>query len=462
MSKRGDRFVDLKAFLKKTYTRVASSGFLKSVLTLSSGALVGQAINFLGMPLVGRVYSPAAMGDYTIITTNATVISSVACLGLMTAFMLPKKDEEARGLSRLATYSTVIVAAAIILGLWLLAPVYRIFQTEETSYGVSLLVLWLYILFNTISNICYAYVNRRKLYKVMFWNPIIECGANVICGIGFGLLGWGFVGYTAAHILAFGMKILHLVRHANPYERIEDPAFRCIPLLKSYKRFPVYQMPANLVANLGNQIPVQTMEAFFSSAALGMYSMALKILSLPTTLLATPINRVYFQEASQRYNRGEDIGEFSFKILETNIKIAILPVMALMVFGEWIFAIFLGEQWREAGTYAAVLGVYELMKFCTSCLSGDFVIIKKNAWNLVSSVATLVISLVLLVVCRLWAGLSPLGFLALLAAVMTLKIVVAQVAFFLYVKFPVGKYLLFVLKFILIPCAVAMGIRALF
>ena len=50
------------------WRRILSSGFLKSVLTLSSGVVVAQGINFLGMPAVGRVYSPAAMGDYTIIT----------------------------------------------------------------------------------------------------------------------------------------------------------------------------------------------------------------------------------------------------------------------------------------------------------------------------------------------------------------------------------------------------------
>ena len=88
------------------------------------------------------------------------------------------------------------------------------------------------------------------------------------------------------------------------------------------------------------------MERYYSSAALGMYSMALKVLSLPTSLLATPVNRVYFQEASQRYNRGEDIGEFSFKILKANIKIAIIPISILIIFGEWIFALFLVEQGR--------------------------------------------------------------------------------------------------------------------
>lgn len=452
--------MNIKEVLQKLYKRIASSGFLKSVLTLSSGVVVAQVINLFGMPVVGRVYTPAAMGDYTSITAGAAVISSVACLGMMTAFMLPKEHEEARGLSRLVTYSTVVITTLAIFGLWLLAPAYRLFATEAVSYGVSLLALWLYIIFHTVSNICYAYVNRHKKYRVMFWNPIIAAGVNVTLGIVFGLLGWGFVGYTAAHLLSFVANIVHLIAHANPYVRIENSEYSSIPLLKSYRRFPLYQMPANLLSSAANQLPVQIIGSLFGAGALGLYSMALKILSLPTALLATPINRVYFQEASQRYNRGEDIGEFTFKILETNIRIAIIPISVLMMFGEPLFAIFLGEQWRNAGTYAAIMGMYQLMLFCISCLAGDFVIIRKNRWNLYSALASLAVQIGLAWFCRCIMPLTVTEYLVALAALMSLKIIVAQSALFIYLKFDVKKYWLLILKYVIAPCVIVWLLRS--
>ena len=450
--------MNIKDTICKLYKRVTGSGFLKSVLTLSSGVVVAQAINFLGMPVVGRVYSPGAMGDYTLITSNATILSTVACLGMMTSFMLPKEHEEARGLSRLVTGSTLLITTLVISILWLCSGFFRIFHTEETPYGISLLVLWLYIVFNTISNICYAYVNRHKLYRVMFWNPIITAVINVGVGIVFGFLGWGFIGYTAAHILSFVVNIIHLLRHANAFAKIESPEYRSFSLLKNYKRFPMHQMPANLIASLSTQLPVQMIERLFSAAALGMYSMALKILSLPTSLLATPVNRVYFQEASQRYNRGEDIGEFSFKIMEANIKIAILPISILMVFGEWIFAIFLGEQWRDAGTYAAIIGMYQLMLFCSSCLSGDFIIIQKNSWNLISAAISLFFNILALILTRIFP-VNVLGFIAILSVLQTLRIIGAQIAFFLHTGFSIKRYLLFAVKFIIIPVILSFGLK---
>lgn len=446
---------------RKLFQRVQSSGFLKSVLTLSSGVVVGQAINFLGMPVVGRIYTPAAMGDYTLITANSAIIGAFVCLGMMTSFMLPKENEEARGLSKLVTASTVLLTTLVIGVLWACSGIFQVFHTEETSYGVSLLVLWLYIVSSTVSNICYAYVNRQKLYRVMFWNPIITAVINVGVGIVFGLLGWGFLGYTAAHILSFVVNILHLTIHANPFAKVNNPEYRGLTLLKSYRRFPMYQMPANVIANLSSQLPVNVIELLYSTSELGLYSMAMRILTLPSTLLATPINRVFFQEASARHNRGENIGEFCYSILATNIKVAVLPIMALIILGEPIFAIFLGDQWREAGYYAAILGVYQMMLFCASCLSGHFVIIGKSNWNLISSLAALALCVLLYGVCRGLGNVSITLYLAALSVSMTLKIIADQAALFLYLRYGLKKYLLLVLRWILLPCGVAFAISML-
>lgn len=447
---------------RKLYKRISGSSFLKSVLTLSSGVVVGQLINFLGMPAVGRIYTPAAMGDYTLITANSAIISAFVCLGMMTSFMLPKENEEARGLSKLVAISAVLLTTFVISILWACSGVFRIFHTEAVSYGISLLVLWLYIVFNTVSNICYAYVNRQKLYRVMFWNPIITASINVVVGIIFGLLGWGFLGYTAAHILSFLVNIVHLITHANPFAKVRNPEYRNIALLKSYRRFPMYQMPANLISNMSSQLPVNIIESLYSAAELGQYSMSMRILTLPSTLLATPINRVFFQEASARHNRGENIGDFCYKILAANIKLAIIPIVILILLGEPIFAIFLGEQWREAGLYAAILGVYQMMQFCAACLSGDFVIIKKNQWNLISSVASLVLCLSLFGLCKFVFTISILEYLAILSIFMSLKVIVAQCALFVHLRFDLKKYLFLILRWILLPCGISFIITMFF
>lgn len=441
--------------------KIKSTSFLKSVFTLSSGVVIAQAINYLGMPFLGRIYSPAAIGDYQLVVSNSAVISSAAALGLMTALMIPKEDEESQALCKLLTLSSLVISSLIIFTAWLLRDYYKIFHPEEISYGMALLTLWVYINTYTINNVFYAYVNRKRMYKVMFWNPVIGACINIGFGIGLGLIGMGYLGYTLAHILGFVVNSIHLMMHANPFVPAKNRDYSLRGTLWKYRRFPIYQMPANLVANLGNQMPVHTMEVLFGTSALGMYSMALRILNIPAMLLATPVNRVFYQEATQRYNRGEDIGHFAYKILETNIKIAIIPISFLMIFGRQVFRVFLGQQWIIAGDYAAVLGIYQLLLFCNRCLTGDFVIIGKNMWNLISAAVTLLINAMILVCGQFIVHFSAFSYLITMSLMMSLKIIIAEACFFAYVKFPLRKYMALVIKFIALPVVISMLIRFL-
>lgn len=100
--------------LRKIYSHILNNHFIKSIITLSSGVILGQAINFVGMPVIGRLYAPEDIGDYTSITANAGVISAIACLGMMTVFMLPEKDEEARALSKFVSKSTLFITTLIV------------------------------------------------------------------------------------------------------------------------------------------------------------------------------------------------------------------------------------------------------------------------------------------------------------------------------------------------------------
>lgn len=436
--------------MRKLYNRIFSNSFIKSVITLSSGVVIAQIINFFGMPVIGRLYTPDAIGDYTLVTSNATMISALATLGMMTVFMLPKEDSEARSLSKLVSYALLIISTAVIAILFAMANVFKVFNTTEISYGISLITLWLYIIFYNISNICYAYANRKKLYKVMFWNPIIAAGVNVIIGILLGILDLGFLGYTAAHILSFGVNIVHLIVHANPYKKDKEKEYTIFELIKKYKHFPIYQMPANLVTGVKTQLEAQMIAKVFSSTALGMYSMAMRILSLPLTLLATPINRVYYQEANQRYNNGQDIGEFSFKILKTNIKIAIIPIVVLIIFGEWVFAIFLGEKWREAGAFAAILGIYQLIMFCSSCLSGGFIIIRKNKINLCVALYNLFSTVIVYLISYMYIS-NVYITLWLMSILSIVGVIVSQGIFFFMTGIKVRTYGRFVFTYIFVP-----------
>ncbi len=446
--------------MNKYIKKLKENKFATSVITLTSGIIVAQAINFVGMPFIGRIYNPDAIGDYTLITANASVIMAVACLGMMTAFMLPKEDEEARGLCRLVSLSTASIAALIVAGLLLFSDLFKIFSTEVASYELSMFILWLYIVSHTINNICYAYINRKKLYKVMFWNPIIGASANVLLGILFGLAGWGFIGYTMAHILGYVFNTIHLIRYANPFIKVHNEKYKLFSLLKSYIRFPKYQMPANLIDTFSQQIPLQILGLVFGGTTLGLYSMCMRILSLPSILLASPINRVYYKEANDMYINGKDIGEFTFNILKKNIIIAILPVVILTIFGEIIFAVFLGEQWREAGQFASILALRELINFCRACLSGGPTILGKNKVNLQLSFLRLAMNVITFIIIITTVQ-SPIVAIWIITITTVIYVSISLGVFLSMAKVSLFRYMKFLSIYILLPFLCANVVKSL-
>lgn len=437
--------------------QIKESLFIKSILTLSAGVVVSQVIALGTIPIISRIYDPEILGDFSIITSNTSIISVVVCLGLMTAIMIPKENDEAKNLCRLLAMTIVGLSTVLLVVVITISNVWQMFSVN-LDYKIACLIIYVLIVLSNISSVCYAYVNRQKMYKVLFWNPTLGTVTNAVVSIGLGLLHCGLWGYALGNILAVAVVIVHMLLRANPFSLEREKRVSSFVTLRKYKVFPLYQLPANLIGAVSQQLPVLLIKKFFGSAILGSYVMCLTILGLPSKLLAAPINNVYFREATERYNNGQNIGEFSFRILVTNIKIAIIPICILATFGEQLFSFVLGERWLQAGSFASILCIYQLVLFCSSCLSGRFVIIGRQKLNLYFSIASICLNLIVFGmgfyvfgdICRV------LIFFVIAGTLFELT----NIGMFLYLTgFKYSSFLKFVCLYIAIPSTIALLIK---
>lgn len=91
----------IKDAINRWINRIQNSSFIKSVLTLSAGVVVSQAIALFTSPIISRIYDPQVVGDFSLILSNSTIIGTIICMGFLSAIMLPPEDEQAKGLCRL-------------------------------------------------------------------------------------------------------------------------------------------------------------------------------------------------------------------------------------------------------------------------------------------------------------------------------------------------------------------------
>lgn len=445
----------IKDAINRWIKRIQNSSFIKSVLTLSAGVVVSQAIALFTSPIISRIYDPQVVGDFSLILSNSTIIGTIICMGFLSAIMLPPEDEQAKGLCRLLMKLILGGSTLLLLLAFALSPRWQMFSVNM-DYRLACMVLWAMIVLENTSSLCYGYVNRQKLYKVLFWNPSLGTVSNAVFSITLGLCGWGLKGYALANLLSKLLIILHMLRHANPFRG--KIACRSWELMKQYRDFPLVLLPSNLVGTLSTQMPVQLLSRFWGSAVLGSYSMCLNILNLPAKFLAVPVNRVFYREATERANRGENIGEFSFSLIQANIKLAVIPFFVLIALGRPLFTLVFGAKWADAGDFASVMAIQVLLDFCASCLSGKFVIIGRKKTILMINVLVLISNTAVFLIGHL-AGLSALSVMIAFSITGGLMTIIDMTIFMKQTGVSLRRFYRFVFVYMLLPIVVAVMLR---
>ena len=74
---------------------------------------------------------------------------------------------------------------------------------------------------------------------------------------------------------------------------------------KKYKKFPMFNSWPSLFDSLRGALPVIFLSSFYGTVSAGYYSLAMRILWLPSSLLGSSISQVLFQKITEEQNEGK-------------------------------------------------------------------------------------------------------------------------------------------------------------
>lgn len=362
--------------------QVMGSEFLKSVSVLFSGNLIANIISFASIPILSRLYSKTAFGDYAIIVSVAHILVTATAFGLTSAIMMPREDHDSRKLFTTA-YCFQFIVISIVFSFFVLGFVLKGWQVYSFSgnYLLSLVLAFFYTAVYALFSMLLVFVNRLKKNRVLFWNALINASSLLVITIPLGLLGtesYGFViGATLSYLIADGQMILK----TSPFVRVH--LFDSLKeTLSKYKRFILYQFPSNVLGTFTIQIPNQFFSRFFGNNNLGGYAMCERVLGVPMRLIGAPINTVYFRQSSQYVREGKDLSSFTFKLVTRVLIVAFVPVVLLICLAKPIFTFILGDEWTSVGEIVSVMVFPYLISFCCSCVSYCLVVLDRQIANL--------------------------------------------------------------------------------
>lgn len=314
-------------------------------------------------PVITRIYGPEAFGVQGVFMSLVNPLSTVAALTFPIAIVLPKSDNDARGLTYLSIYIGIVMAIVTTLLLWLFGRQFlELMNSEEIADFAYLLPL--FMLFSVFSALLGQWLIRKKAFKltakVSLWQALI---INII-KVGLGLVHPSvsilIVTNTFGNLLQAGLLLLGF-RQQVKTER-NKPELRQHPdlwmLAKQHKDFPLLRAPQVLLNAISHSLPVIMLATFFGATSAGFYTLANSILSMPAGLIGTAVMQVFYPKANGAYQNGECIKSLIIKATIGMAVIGFVPFLLIIFFGPYLFETVFGKGWEIAGKYAQWLSAW--------------------------------------------------------------------------------------------------------
>jgi len=326
----------------KTETPKPQQGNVYSAVRWSAMSKYGAQATQFGISLVmARLLAPEYFGLVGMAAAVTGFASTLKNIGFNTAII--QRDDIDHDLLSTLFWVNLGLASVLTLGLAFSAPFFASLY-GDTRVAPIIAVLSLPIFINSLGMVPSSLLNRELAFKSL---AIREIGAVIATGatsLTLATLGWGvwaLVGGTICGSIANAI----LVYFAKPFfPRFVVDRVR----LSSCLRFGLNIAGLNLFTHFARNVDSLIIGMYLGPAALGLYSIGIKLVTLPRESISGVITRVMLPKMSRSKN---DKGRTAKLFLQASSSVAFVtfPIIALIgICSDSLVRILLGETWLPA------------------------------------------------------------------------------------------------------------------
>lgn len=351
------------------FKKLAASSFVRSVVTVASGAAGAKMLTMLFAPFLTRLYGAEAFGVLGTFAAVLGILVPIAALAYPIAIILPKSDNEARGVVRLSFLIAACISS-LSLVLFLLAgePLASALSLETISDYFIFIPFALF--FTASEQIIQQWLIRKKHFKVIarvtitqsFILNIFKTVAGLFYPFGITLIFLSTIGNALyAFQLWLGSK-----KSCSVDDRIEQALPHDVnlkKLAKKYYDFPIYRAPQQFLNGISQSLPILMLAGFFGPASAGFYTLAKTVMAVPSALIGKAVGDVFYPRISEAAHNKENLFNLLLKATFALATVGFFPFMFVIVLGPWLFSFVFGEEWVIAGEYARWMSVWMFFMF---------------------------------------------------------------------------------------------------
>jgi O-antigen/teichoic acid export membrane protein len=363
-----------------------------------TGTTIAQAIPIAISPILTRIYSPADFGIFALYMSIAGLFSAVATGRYELAIMHPKKDEDAINLVVLS------VTIAFFISLVVLLIIFLFNQQITELLGNTEISKWLYVIPLTVllTGVYQSFnywSNRKKQYKRLATSRVIQSVTVGSTNLGMGFNGFGTSGLVVGSVVGQSIATLVLMKMVwKEDNKLLDYVnkLKIFALIKKHKKLPLLNLPNALIDSFRLSGISMLIAKFFSTATLGQFSLAWKIIQTPTSLIGGSLSQVFFQKVANANK--VDLNTIVNKFIVKAALIAAPIFLIIYIFSVDIFIFIFGANWELAGEAASVMAPWLFLNFVSSPLSLLFIVLNKQEILLIFSILFMAIPLAIIII----------------------------------------------------------------
>ena len=372
--------------------------YLRSILLLTSGSMLGQIIGFVGSMIMTRIYTASEIGIMTTVVSFSGIFAPVINGRFDFALVKEQRDKYIFALVKLSIYIGVFLSLFISLGSF----IYFTGIVGFISPFISIVFVFFILVIQAFSNVFKSYNNNIGDFKTMTSVIVMRRFAEEVSMTVFGLLGWKAIGLLVSRVIGqyFGMK-----REIKNIKKsfINILSVQRKDMVQAYiihKRQLYYSAPAALM-NAGSYSLISlVIGKFFGLEVLGVYAISFAVLGLPLSVISGNVSKVYFSEASKEYAKKGVFNESTNKTLIFLIFFAIILFFVMYYLFPMIVPFIYGDKYEMSGFMIRILSPMFAVRFVSSAINTGLVVCNKQNFELIIQLLFMISVALLAILCN--------------------------------------------------------------
>ncbi len=362
---------------------VIPTRFWKSVGVVMVGTGLAQIILVAATPVLSRLFDDVQIGMLTAFLVLPNALLPAIGGKFEVAMVLPRSERTARILTGFAVQ--ICLLTSVLLLIWTLSPI------ESGGRFAVYEPLYLFLAGNVL--ILQYGLNRSDQFARLGHIKIVIAAATISMMLVAGWLGAGTGGLIAGSLVGQMVGLAMLLRWGMRPRGIVPITFRSArATLRRYREYPTFNASSGLFSGFTLALPVLAIERWCSDAELGQFGMMIRVTAAPAALAMVAIGHVNLRVVSRLSQEGGSALRHVLRTSGVLWMIAIPGAVVTAIWGPALFAFVLGENWREAGRFAAILAPAIAARFAVAPLSTTLGATQHNrlgmTWRLTAFVAT--------------------------------------------------------------------------